>query len=186
MRLWAPPLRPGARRDPAIAGLVAEMPAGGGVVDVAFAGDARHVIRQAIAEHRLGLVDPIPGEFVAPLHWAMRLDPRMSVFVGPEVHFDVTAIEWPTVPVVGMTLREAAAAYLAAVPASVPLPARVAVRHFADVSPAWRRTVSPPRGLNCQRNPLHYDRWRRFERDLRALPSPARLRKWYADVRTGM
>src|SRR5579885_1292601 len=97
MRLWAPPLRPGARRDPAIAELLADVPANGGIFEADFTGDTRHVIRQAIAEHRLGLVDPIPGEFVAPLHWAMRLDPRMSVFVGPEVHFDVSAIHWPTV-----------------------------------------------------------------------------------------
>ena len=62
----------------------------------------RHAAQQAVAEHRLALVDPAPFDLVMTCWWSLRPDhdaPRdQPRLVGPSVYFDPSGFTAPVLP----------------------------------------------------------------------------------------
>lgn len=183
IRLYLPPPRvprlAGARRDPLLHALGA--PPAGGI----FETTDRHLAREAVWSRKVALVDPVDTEFAMLLWRCMERCPDApAAYVGPALHFDPAAFTAPMLPKDGLPAQDAVAAYLAAAPVPLAMPLRrLSLRAFCN-PPAllWRRTVQAP---PYPRNPEHVDRWQRFELQVRALPSPHALSRWYRRVQTG-
>jgi hypothetical protein len=99
----------------------------------------------AIAEHRMAIVNPAPAhaELLA-LAWAcLQPDPEAPQseprLVGPQIYFDPSGFTAPVLPIGGVTVGEALAAYVDAAPVGAKLIERggkVRSQHVNDVNAA--------------------------------------------------
>jgi hypothetical protein len=189
IRLYLPPrTRPmaGGRRDPLLDELGA--PLAGGIFEAAD----RHLARQAVWGHRVGLVDPVDGESAVMAWCAMQRDREApATYVGPQLFFDPAAFIAPVLPPGGLTSDATFAAYMAGAPVHIEnsttsvSTARLSVRQASQPpSPLWRRTVPAPR-LNYPRYPAHHEKWTRWEFKITSVPAPKHLANWLSAQREG-
>jgi len=180
--LWLPPQLPHLRRDPllmSIGTLDADHP------DGTFQARGNYYELSDAIRRGCGLVDPVEPALATLLWTAMKATPSGDCYLGPPVYCDPRVFEAPAVPSSGLALGEVIAAYAAASPAFVMLPpGRLAVRqHLRPPPPVFRRRVPRPALLPYPRHVRDFERWQAFESQLRALPSPDRLGRWYRQAR---
>jgi hypothetical protein len=121
----------------------------------------------------LAAVAPLPADQLMIAWWAMRPDPKARQYVGPPVFFDGSSYTAPMLPTGGVSTSEAVALYFDAAPVKCDSPVgfapRIPLRAYRDPPELWRRAVTAPMRADA-------------EAQLRALPSPERLARWYHGV----
>ena len=155
-------------------------PPAGGVI---FEATNRYMAMEAIAAHRVALVDgAVTGEALIMLHRCMlRSRDNPAVYQGPQLFFP--AYTAPPLPDGGLDARDALQAYLDATPVRLTVPAcRIAVRQFQRPPPQLVRQIVPAPTFTV-REPDGFDRWQRWERHLCALPDPRGLARYFHQLR---